>query len=492
MQAKPPRPPNILLILGDQHRADCVGVANRHAPPDVTVQPAALTPRLDRLGREGAVFTRAYTPAPVSAPARQALLSGRAPESFGALWNPNFIPTPTVKPEPGQHVAALRRAGYRSCLVGKWNSSMEHGPADFGFDCHIDPALHLQELARSHPDLEWTGGWLGETSPLTPEETAVGWGARQVERRLADFAGTQDPWFIRWDLAEPHLPCRPPACFMELFTDRELEPWAGFADPLEGKPYIQSQQLLNWELEEHWNDWDWWQPVVRRYLAVIAEIDAAVGRVLDVLEEIGQARDTLVIYSSDHGDLCGAHGMLDKHYVLYDDVTRVPLLLRWPAGVRGAVVRSEPVCSMFDIGATIIDACGLDGADPGLGESLLPLARGAEGGGRDAVVMAAHGQQFGLHTQRGLRTADWLYVWNLTDVDELYDCRRDPGQRENRIADPACAVILAALRKRLHKELRRRGDPFVGTPWTDRQLLDGRQVDMGLRPERSSSGLSGR
>lgn len=470
--------PNILLILGDQHRADCLGVANQNATPDVSVQPAAYTPRLDRLGREGAVFTRAYTPAPVCSPARQALLSGHPPESFGALWNPNFIPTPTVKPEPGQHVAALHRAGYRSCLVGKWNSSMEHGPADFGFDRHIDPSLYQRELAEKHPGLMWTGGWLGETSPLTPEETAVGWGTRQVEGCLRDFAETKEPWFIRWDLAEPHLPCRPPKSFLELFADREPEPWAGFADPLEMKPYIQRQQLLNWELEERWNDWDWWQPVVRRYLAVIAEIDAAVGRVLDVLEELGQAHDTLVIYSSDHGDLCGAHGMLDKHYILYDDVTRVPLLLRWPAGIPAGIATAELVCSMFDIGATIIDACGLADADPGLGQSLLPLARGEAEGGRDAVVVGAHGQQFGLYTQRGLRTADWLYVWNLTDIDELYDCNRDPGQRENRIADPNCATILAELRRLLHRELRLRGDPFVGTAWTDRQLLDGRQVEI--------------
>ncbi|MDI9469546.1 MAG: sulfatase-like hydrolase/transferase [Bacillota bacterium] len=471
--------PNVLLILGDQHHADCVGLANLHAPPDVSVQQAASTPRLDRLGREGAVFTRAYTPAPVCAPARQALLAGRPPESFGALWNPNFIPTPTLEPEPGQHVAALRRAGYRSCLIGKWNSSLEHSPADFGFDQHIDPALYQRELAKAHPDLEWTGGWLGESSPLAPEETAVGWGARQVEGRLRDFAKTKTPWFIRWDLAEPHLPCRPPARFMELFKNKDVPPWAGFDDPLEMKPYIQRQQLLNWGLERHAHDWDWWQPVVRRYLAVIAEIDAAVGQVLDVLEELGQERDTLVIYSSDHGDLCGAHGMLDKHYVLYDDVTRVPLLLRWPAAIPGAVVSAELVYNMFDIAASIIDACGLDDADPGYGQSLLPLASGEGRGGRSAVVMAAHGQQFGLYTQRALRTVDWLYVWNLTDIDELYDCRRDPGQRVNRIADPGCATILADLRRRLHEELRQRGDPFVG--WTDRQLLEGRQVDLSLR-----------
>ncbi len=125
-----------------------------------------------------------------------------------------------------------------------------------------------------------------------------------------------------WSPSEPHLPNVIPEPYASLYPPAQVPPWPSFSDPLAGKPYIQRQQRVNWGVEG-WT-WDQWAPTVARYLGEITLLDAQVGRLLAQLDALGLADDTVVIYTSDHGDLCGGHGMVDKHYVMYDDVMRVP------------------------------------------------------------------------------------------------------------------------------------------------------------------------
>ncbi|HBP38273.1 MAG TPA: sulfatase, partial [Clostridiales bacterium] len=207
-----------------------------------------------------------------------------------------------------------------------------------------------------------------------------------------------------------------------------------------------------------------------------AQLDDAVGLMLASLRELAAERNTLVIYTSDHGDLCGGHGMLDKHYVLYDDVTRVPLIMRWPDRIKPGLRIREFVSNCLDLGVTLGDLCQLEGVRPGHGLSLAVLLDGQAQPERDYAVFAGNGQQFGLYSQRGIRTADWLYIWNATDIDELYEVAADPGQKNNRIADPALAGILSQLRLRLHRELKRRDDPLTRYGWLDGQLLENRKM----------------
>lgn len=460
------RKPNVLLLVADQHRWDCVGAAGRFP---------VRTPNLDRLAAEGAFFEHAFTPIPVCAPARQALLSGLSPDAFGALWNPDFLPTPTLVPSDRFYTAALARAGYRCSLVGKWNSSLTHSPADFGFQRHVTPDAHARRLAERYPDLTFERGWFGEPSPVALEDSATHWAAETACGLIEESTRDGVPWLVRVDFTDPHLPCRPSEPFASSVDPELPEPWDSFGDPLEGKPYIQRQQVVNWRLEGM--EWKDWRTTVALYYAMVAQIDDAVGRMLAKVRDLGLERDTIVIYTSDHGDLCGGHGMLDKHYVLYDDVTRVPLLVRYPALIPGGLRIPEFVSNALDLGATLAGLCGLSDVDPGLGHSLVSLLSGGHEPERDFAVSSANGQQFGLFTQRSLRTADWLYVWNLTDVDELYDVRSDPGQKTNRAADPGLAPVLGGLRRRLHAELLRRKDPFASTGWLDAQLLENRKND---------------
>lgn len=209
--------------------------------------------------------------------------------------------------------------------------------------------------------------------------------------------------------------------------------------------------------------------MVARYYGWITQLDDAIGRILAVLKETGQYDDTAILFTSDHGDMCASHSMLDKHYVLYDDIIRIPLVAKIP-GAEPRVSR-EFVMNCLDIPASIRKWAGLP-EEPMYHGRPLPETAEEEPGAQD-VLVTSNGQQFGLYTTRALRTRTHKYVWNLTDIDELYDLTLDPGEKCNRIADPAYAELLKALRERLYERLNETGDRFVNSQWMKRQLLEG-------------------
>jgi arylsulfatase A-like enzyme len=182
--------------------------------------------------------------------------------------------------------------------------------------------------------------------------------------------------------------------------------------------------------------------------------------VLAALDRLGIADDTLVVYTADHGDLCGGHGMLDKHHVMYDDTTRVPMMLRWPARVRAGTVVDGFVSNAIDCTATFCEAAGATIPESCAGQSLLPLIDGA--GGRDCIYGQLAGNQHGSYSQRMLRDRRWKYVCNISDMDELYDLAADPGELVNRVDDPACAGELTRLRARMLEWAERIRDPLRG------------------------------
>lgn len=467
--------PNILLIVADQHRYDCLGCSGSRYP--------VKTPNLDRLAGEGTFFERAFTPFPVCAPARQAMLTGRMPDSQGTLFNYDFISGIPLRPDEGYWPAKLADVGYRTAFVGKWHISKGYGAADFGYKDVYNLAEYNAYISEKYPEVEYVNGWFGETSPIPYEEAQPHYLACKVCSHIETYSENNQPWHIRLDLTVPHLPCRPSKPFSDMYGPQDAVPWEGFGDTFINKPYIQKQQLLNWGIEG--KPWREWAQTAARYYAVISQIDDAVGMMLDALDNTGQAENTVVIYTSDHGDMCGSHGMMDKHYVLYDDVIRVPLIVKWPGMAKG--VRScEFVSNCLDLPATIADMAGLE-LDRGHGASLVPLLTGCKESSSNSIsgqtaarpgyiVASANGQQFGLYTQRCIRTGKWKYIWNLTDRDELYDLDKDHGEINNLADEEGYSQPLTALRKLLYEELLRLEDPFVKAGWLKRQLIEGKKL----------------
>jgi arylsulfatase A-like enzyme len=258
-----------------------------------------------------------------------------------------------------------------------------------------------------------------------------------------------------------------------MYPPEEIPPWPSFPDPLLGKPYMQAQQRRTWQVEG-WT-WDRWAVLVSRYLGTISLLDAQVGRILEALERLGLAEGTMVVYTTDHGGLCGGHGMIDKHYVMYEDVVHVPLIVRWPGHVLPGHTCPAFVSHGIDLAATFCRVAGAPVPETFRGQSLLSLLTDEAEGGRQDIFGAYYGNQFGLYSQRMVRDRRWKYVWNATAEDELYDLRLDPGEVRNLAVDPAYRTELARLRGRLVAWMEHTGDALLNG-WTRTQLLEGLKV----------------
>ena len=448
---------NILLINADQLRHDCLGY--RHIRP-------VKTPRIDKLAEESIVYESAYTPLPVCSPARQALLCGKRPDVIGAQWNYDFMPTPELSPE-GCWPLELMKKGYKTGYIGRFHVSPTKKPSDFGYEEFVDKKEYRKKIEKEYPDIAYTGGWLGCPSPIPVHDSESHWMADRAGEMIQSFAKTGKPWHVWVDFEIPHLPCRPSHPYSEMYRPEDIEPWEGWGDTFENKPYIHKQQTFSWGTNElTWKDF---RPMVALYYGWITQLDDAVGKILDALESTGQKEDTVILFTSDHGDMCASHSMLDKHYVLYDDIIRVPFLARIP-GVQ-ARTSGAFVMNCLDIPFAIRRFTGLED-DPGAHGRMLPLTADEDMLSPDEVLVTSNGQQFGLYTTRAIRTRTHKYVWNLTDVDEFYDLEKDPGEKHNRIANEECKGIIRILRRRLYALLIENGDRFAPNEWMKKQLLE--------------------
>lgn len=457
--------PNIVLIMGDQHRYDCVGHSRMYP---------VKTPNIDALAQKGVWFEQAYSTIPTCCPARQSLISGKRPERFGAHWNYDItLKVPALPLDEFSYARALKSAGYNTAYSGKWHVNGEHDPTEYGFDMYYSEFSHMQWL-KDH-DLNWNvwGGevpkaLLGGPSGLTEEQAAPNFLAQRALEMLDTLAAQENPFHLVLSISEPHLPCRPSGRFAEMFTKDDAVKWGGFDDDFEGKPYIQKQQPVSWGLENM--TWDDWSECVARYYGSISEVDAAVGMVVDEIERRGLSENTVIIYTSDHGDMCGSHHMLDKHYIMYDDVVRVPFIMRWDSHFKPHTC-TDFVHNFLDLHSTMLELAGAEPCSVTDGLSLSKQLNGTDVG-RDHAISTYNGQQFGLYNQRMIRNIRYKYIWNLTDVDEFYDLEADPYELKNRIYAPEHKDVLSEMRKQLYEDLKKCEDRIVSRGM-ERQLLMG-------------------
>lgn len=456
--------PHILFIFADQHRYDCMA----H-----TGHPLVRTPSLDQLAREGVSFTNAFTPSPICVPARCSLLTGQWPSQHGVVFNydgETFKPLDAATPT---HPRLLQLAGYRTVHVGRWHVDPHRDPYHFGFHDFVPEHRYKKWRATQGIPPVPPHDWFGTEDPhITPDQSSPAWGARQVLRWFDLASEEGEPLFIHWHMTEPHLPCVPPKDLADLYNPAHIPPWPAFHDPCTHKPFIQRQMRHTWRV--HNFSWSDWAPAVARYLATITCLDYAIGLVLTGLDQRGLRERTFVIYSADHGDMCGSHGMLDKHHVMYDDVVHVPLILRWPGTLPPNTRCDAFVSNVIDLAATFCDVAGIPAPATFAGQSLLPLARGDVNAPRRSDIFASYaGNQFGAYSQRMIRDARWKYVWNPVAEDELYDLATDPAELHNRASDPACAHELARLQARLLWWMEHTHDRLLN-PWTRTQLSGNR------------------
>lgn len=446
--------PNILLLMSDQQRGDCLGAEGR--------QPV-LTPNLDGLAAGGVRFSHCYSTCPVCIPARRSLLSGQFPATHGLLgnnsgmeWNPQHT-LPSV----------LQDAGYQTGLVGR---SMHQYPRRkrFGFDEMVindDYALWLEQQLRvdTHHDASHQyGGALYSTGVMHNDWTAKPWPYEEdlhftnwtvhEARRFLERRDPSCPFFLTVSFLAPHPPLIPPAFYMERYLRMELPESAigDWAEPPRGAVHASSAKVhLQGEVE---------QSCKAAYYGLINHIDDQIRRLVYSIHGIEgfDLGNTIVVYTSDHGEMLGDHYFWRKS-LPYEGAARVPLIVRVPEkyGFPSNIVADEPAC-LEDIMPTLLELAGIPVPETIDGRSLVRQLQGEKAPVREYVHIE-HAGKF-----HALTNGQEKYIWLTADgTEQLFDLAEDPDELRNLAPLDSAGKRLSFWRERLIRELQSRPEGFV-------------------------------
>lgn len=449
--------PNVLVILVDQQRADMAGCYGNSF---------CQTPHLDALARTGTVFTRAYCPFPQCSPTRASLMTGLDPikTGIGIQSNYRMLGDRTVErldtelPSIG---TLLHEAGYRTGYVGKWHLSPKEPPTDlvdYGFDSYEAQYPRLTKLVPCAPEAGLHKKGIAGFGTSTP--SWEGWQAARAEEFIRRNAGAGEPFLLFYSEPRPHPPYFVTREDFEKWAPADIPLWGNIHDDLKNKP-LAHRRLRENILDSDAFSEEVWLTVLRHYAALTSAADADMGRVLTALDDSGIRDDTLVVYMSDHGDLCGAHGFLSKGAVAYEELLRIPFVVRWPGHTEPGTV-CDALTSPMDVLPTLAQAAGIampEGLD---GRSLAPLLSGEMPvDWRRRLFVTHHGNSYGLCTTRAVIGPCYKYVYYPYDVAELYDRERDPWEMDNRVGDPALRHVVAEMHGALVEHTHSRGDRFT-------------------------------
>jgi arylsulfatase A-like enzyme len=278
---------------------------------------------------------------------------------------------------------------------------------------------------------------------------------------LDDFSRTYKeegrPFFLTCQFWAPHGPYMPSTEYVGRHDRSTLPEWPNWDDDYQGKPHRLPRFTQSF-FQKLPTSWPEWQELIGLAYDYTTLVDEQIGRLLTHLEDIGLKDDTMIVFTSDHGDLLGSHGLYDKGF-MYEEAHRIPLLVKTPGQQNGSV--SDALVYNMDIMPTIFDLLGENLGDTVDGQSLLPFTNGNASAetGRDALYLEFHGIRF-LHTQRGLVTRDgYKYLFNPGDIDELYDLNNDPGELRNLLTDGTQHHRADELREQLISLARQYHDP---------------------------------
>ena len=417
--------PNIILLMTDQQRGDCLGL-DPHSPA------VLQTPNLDHIARSGLHCTRAYAECPSCIPARRSLMTGTAPAANGVVGfqGSEWRPAQTL-------AGALSGAGYQTEMIGKMH--LDPPRKRFGFD-HVQLANATRGAENDY--VEWlqkqrgrteidpgmvhgatSNGWVGRPHHLPEEEMHSFW---CVDRTM-DFLQKRDPstpFFLNISFIDPHPPLTPPAFYYERYIRRQVP------DPVVGdwvRSFDSPQKGLHpdaWEIRLPEEEM---RCTRAAYYGMINFIDDQIGRLCQHAR--GLLDECLILFVSDHGEMLGDHHLFRKTWP-YEASARIPFFARAPKrwGLPPEQVCKSPV-GLQDLMPTILDAAGIEVPAICTGKSLLPILRGEA----DGVRTTLHGEHAGCyayeHGNHFLVDNRNKYVWySQTGREHLFDLENDPQE----------------------------------------------------------------
>ncbi|MGM0126135.1 hypothetical protein IGI37_003536 [Enterococcus sp. AZ194] len=482
--------PNILFILTDQQRKDTLSVYDEEG--------LCQTPILDALANQSTVFDDAYTTCPICTPARASLQTGLFPMHHGMLTNSyNYGNMVQELPDTPELLSRrLKKEDYQIGYTGKWHlgtgadavrqdayvqkymgniefaelaaqarsvpTNVGYTGDDFpghGFGGYIYPQFK-EYLAKQNKEVKienilsgnYTSHQAGEiTSGL--ETTIEHFLVERSKTIIGDFAEKEEPWYMQLNFWGPHEPYYAPTEFLDQYREMEIPPWKNYQGDSPNKPKIHDVKRAND------TRWEQFVPYIRHYYANMSHIDYQIGRLIDYLKENNLYENTLIIFSSDHGESLGIHdGLCDKAIFMYEEICSIPLFVKLPGQKK--LNRTKALVNSCDIYSTILEAAGVvDNQRDGV--SFLPILRGEKEQLREVNVTECSGIGSILFSQRMLRYKQWKYVFNAGDIDELYDLGTDPGELFNLIDQPEFQVKKVELQILLEQWMEENNDNLI-------------------------------
>ncbi|MGB7159602.1 MAG: sulfatase, partial [Tepidisphaeraceae bacterium] len=428
--ADAPRP-NIVFVITDDQRWDTMGCAGH---------PYLKTPSMDRLAREGAMFTNAFVTTPLCSPSRSSFLTGQYVHTTGVKGN-----GPAMNAIGHQLVTfprLLKDAGYETAYVGKWHMGNDDSPRP-GFDrwvsfkgqgVYVDPVLNVDGK----------------------EEAKSGY----VTDIISDYAVD----FVKRDHAKPfclyvghkavHGPFKPADRHADAYANEPVPRAPSVKDNLSGKPVL-SRELAGVKNDQRIKPDGPSDVGPRGQMRCLLSVDEGLGRILDALDERRIADDTIVIFTSDNGFFWGEHRLADKR-AAYEESIRVPLLMRYPKLIKPGSKLPEMALNI-DIAPTALQLAGAPIPKNVQGKSLVPLFEGKLGLWRGAALFEYFQEQGfpRVPSWQAVRNDRWKYIHytDVPDADELYDLKNDPYEMKNLIADAGAAEQVKSLKAELERQL---------------------------------------
>lgn len=464
--------PNIVLITTDQHNAEILGC---------TGNPVVRTPNIDSLAENGTVFTHAFTPYPLCTPARTSIFTGLEPRHHGVRHNinMNYRPgPPALAPEYTAFPEILAKAGYQTAFFGKLHTRHEGGKS-FGLQivqlvegkCHFVDSPNKQDLyrqylaERGYPKDIWKvwennpdyaeNGFV--TSPLPEEDYIDTFIANLAIKHLQQV---EQPFFAWISFCTPHNPWDPPKPYDRTYNPKEVPMPHRKLGELEKKPRRWVDQIaktisalpatsidpsLPGGIENAYKRFpeDKTRRMLAAYYGQITHVDKQIGRILETLQKQGFADNTLIIFTSDHGEYLGNNWAFYKGAGLYDSLIRVPLVISWREGLPSGKIVNKLV-SLVDLAPTILEACGTKHLPITDGCSLLSLIKDEPASWRQELLVETRQTE-------AIVTSEWKLVRWKDGTLELYNRKNDPHDLDNLAAEPLKKTIRRTLSERLDR-----------------------------------------
>lgn len=434
-------PPNILLIMADQFRADWLGCAGF----------PIHTPHIDSLAAEGIRFTRASCVCPLCTPSRAALATGKYPHNCGVTVHDAVLPA-----DETTYYQLLRKQGYRVGAVGKtdlhkavhyygkngdlpfmyhmgftdlcetegkmnaaWPAQREDGPVPAGPYQHmLTERGHMERLTQDYLDrLRNRPTYYAAPSVLPEEEFHDRFVGERACRMLNELP-EGEPWHLFVSFVGPHDPWDPPLSYYRRYENSTFP--KAIPDSLEDKP-----RWIKERAKKHTRDMteEDLLNMQRHYAGAITLIDDWVGNILEALDRRGERDNTVIVFTADHGEMLGDHGLIQKS-VMYESALRVPLIVSAP-WIKDRGKTCDELAELFDLAPTFLELAGADYPKEDMDAvSLVPVLKG-EGRGLKPF------QHSELINTQMLFDGRYKWIRNFNDRDELYDLEQDPKELHN-------------------------------------------------------------